>query len=85
MERREVRELPDSGPWLRYLLALTRAVREVGILLHHYHGSILTDRVNVVVREPIEVGEVTGDALLDLQHDVVYRFFAAGRGRRTRG
>lgn len=48
--------------------------RRLGLLLHMYGGSVSGERVNILSREQVTLGELNSERLMRMKEDVLYEF-----------
>jgi len=64
----------DIENWIEYLKKIftSTKVQHFGLLLHWYNGGLESERIKLKDRIKIKVSELTPDALLKMNEDVVY-------------
>jgi len=65
---------PELDRWIMLLRELinVRQIPMVGLLLHWYHGSVESERINIQRRERFRLSEVTAERLMKIEEDVLY-------------
>lgn len=67
----------DPDGWISTaseLLALS-GVNYVGILLHHYYGTLVAERLSIAGRSKLKLDESLSDALFNIEEDRIYEIY----------
>ncbi|MDT5120789.1 MAG: hypothetical protein QOC96_271 [Acidobacteriota bacterium] len=68
--------IPEADKWIEFITDLLKSgcTRRLGLLLHWYHGSIESERISILGREKIKLGELKPEQLMKMKEDLIYEF-----------
>jgi hypothetical protein len=75
-ESRAQGSTPELDQWVNFLTDLLKSgkTHRLGLLLHLYKGGIESERIKILGREKVKLGELNPERLMKMKEDVLYEF-----------
>jgi len=67
---------PELNQWVSFITDVLQSghTRRIGLLLHVYQRGIESERINILSKEKVKLGELAPERLMRMKEDVVYEF-----------
>ena len=62
--------------WIEFLTSLIECgyTLKVGLLVHTYHSSVDTEKIDLAAKETVRIADLTPELLMKMKKDVLYEF-----------